>query len=261
MLYEPARRSYSRHAPLRNIAHQLNALRRRPLRKGFCATAIVSVILFTCADATECRGGKRFCRSSPAPFRTTRTGVLDTTSLRHRSCPSSGEIPRSNIREASLIRWRLVPSWAKDSSKSAGMINARSETAASIIDRPTMTQNVQHRLKLLNLKRVSFRRSSVKIKPKGKKATSGSKALPSQTSELCGWPAIARFLRYAQFHRSPLGERRDARSSRGPERGCEPGRVESMVTTDLGRVGRCTCRYPRLRSLERLAGVSCCPEE
>jgi predicted DNA-binding transcriptional regulator AlpA len=34
----------------------------------------------------------------------------------------------------------------------------------------------------------------VKIKPKGKKATSRPKALPSQTSELLGWPAIARFL-------------------------------------------------------------------
>ena len=34
----------------------------------------------------------------------------------------------------------------------------------------------------------------MKIKPKGKKATSRPKALPSQTSELRGWPAIARFL-------------------------------------------------------------------
>jgi putative SOS response-associated peptidase YedK len=33
-------------------------------------------------------------------------------------------------RELSLIRWGLVPSWAKDSSKAAAMINARSETAS-----------------------------------------------------------------------------------------------------------------------------------
>jgi len=39
--------------------------------------------------------------------------------------------PRSANRELSLIRWGLVPSWAKDSSKSAAMTNARSETAAS----------------------------------------------------------------------------------------------------------------------------------
>jgi hypothetical protein len=34
----------------------------------------------------------------------------------------------------------------------------------------------------------------VKIKPKGKSATSPPKALPSKSSELRGWPAIARFL-------------------------------------------------------------------
>ena len=34
-------------------------------------------------------------------------------------------------REMSLIRWGLIPSWAKDSSKAAAMINARSETAAT----------------------------------------------------------------------------------------------------------------------------------
>jgi putative SOS response-associated peptidase YedK len=39
--------------------------------------------------------------------------------------------PRSTARELSLIRWGLVPSWAMDSSKSAAMINARSETAAT----------------------------------------------------------------------------------------------------------------------------------
>jgi len=39
--------------------------------------------------------------------------------------------PRSASRELSLLRWGLVPSWAKDSSKGAALINARSETAAS----------------------------------------------------------------------------------------------------------------------------------
>ena len=39
--------------------------------------------------------------------------------------------PRTFTRKLSLIRWGLVPSWAKDSSKAAAMINARSETAAS----------------------------------------------------------------------------------------------------------------------------------
>jgi putative SOS response-associated peptidase YedK len=37
--------------------------------------------------------------------------------------------PKEPIRELSLMRWGLIPSWAKDSSIAAQMINARSETA------------------------------------------------------------------------------------------------------------------------------------
>src|SRR5271166_5095855 len=39
--------------------------------------------------------------------------------------------PGTASRALSLVRWGLVPSWAKDSSQAAAMINARSETAAS----------------------------------------------------------------------------------------------------------------------------------
>jgi putative SOS response-associated peptidase YedK len=39
--------------------------------------------------------------------------------------------PKEPRRELSLVRWGLIPWWAKDSSGAAGMINARSETAAS----------------------------------------------------------------------------------------------------------------------------------
>ncbi|MGA2859969.1 MAG: SOS response-associated peptidase [Candidatus Sulfotelmatobacter sp.] len=39
--------------------------------------------------------------------------------------------PREPARELSLIRWGLIPSWAKDPSVAARMINARSETAAA----------------------------------------------------------------------------------------------------------------------------------
>lgn len=39
--------------------------------------------------------------------------------------------PREPQRELSLMRWGLIPSWAKDSSVAASMINARSETAAT----------------------------------------------------------------------------------------------------------------------------------
>jgi putative SOS response-associated peptidase YedK len=38
--------------------------------------------------------------------------------------------PREPVRELSLVRWGLVPSWSKDSSGAAKMINARSETAS-----------------------------------------------------------------------------------------------------------------------------------
>jgi putative SOS response-associated peptidase YedK len=38
--------------------------------------------------------------------------------------------PKEPRRELSLFRWGLIPSWAKDASGAAGMINARSESAA-----------------------------------------------------------------------------------------------------------------------------------
>src|SRR3984957_13267829 len=39
--------------------------------------------------------------------------------------------PKEPIRQLSLMRWGLIPSWAKDSSAAASMINARAETAAT----------------------------------------------------------------------------------------------------------------------------------
>jgi putative SOS response-associated peptidase YedK len=39
--------------------------------------------------------------------------------------------PKEPVRELALIRWGLIPSWAKDPSISARMINARSETASA----------------------------------------------------------------------------------------------------------------------------------
>jgi putative SOS response-associated peptidase YedK len=39
--------------------------------------------------------------------------------------------PKEPHRELSLVRWGLIPWWAKDSSGGAAMINARSETAAT----------------------------------------------------------------------------------------------------------------------------------
>jgi putative SOS response-associated peptidase YedK len=39
--------------------------------------------------------------------------------------------PKEPVRQISTMRWGLVPSWAKDTSGAARMINARSETAAT----------------------------------------------------------------------------------------------------------------------------------
>jgi putative SOS response-associated peptidase YedK len=39
--------------------------------------------------------------------------------------------PKEPVRELSLMRWGFIPSWAKDSSVAAQMINARAETAST----------------------------------------------------------------------------------------------------------------------------------
>jgi putative SOS response-associated peptidase YedK len=39
--------------------------------------------------------------------------------------------PKEPGREPSLVRWRLIPWWARDSSRAAAMINARPETVAT----------------------------------------------------------------------------------------------------------------------------------
>jgi putative SOS response-associated peptidase YedK len=40
--------------------------------------------------------------------------------------------PKEPVRHLSLVRWGLVPSWSKDGSGAARMINARSETASTL---------------------------------------------------------------------------------------------------------------------------------
>src|SRR5713226_234191 len=45
--------------------------------------------------------------------------------------PAIRQHPKERVRELALIRWGLIPSWAKDPSISARMINARSETATT----------------------------------------------------------------------------------------------------------------------------------
>jgi putative SOS response-associated peptidase YedK len=54
--------------------------------------------------------------------------------------------PRGPVRALSLARWGLIPSWSKDASASAKMINARSETAS---DNPAIRDALKFRRCLL----------------------------------------------------------------------------------------------------------------
>jgi putative SOS response-associated peptidase YedK len=49
---------------------------------------------------------------------------------------------KQSIRRASLMRWGLVPHWAKDATIGARMINARAETAA---EKPAFKECLKHR--------------------------------------------------------------------------------------------------------------------
>jgi len=50
--------------------------------------------------------------------------------------------PEKPVRELSLMRWGLIPSWSKDPSGAASMINARSETAST---KPAFADALRHR--------------------------------------------------------------------------------------------------------------------
>jgi putative SOS response-associated peptidase YedK len=50
--------------------------------------------------------------------------------------------PKEPVRELSLLRWGLMPSWAKDPSVAAKMINARSETAST---KPAFRESLKSR--------------------------------------------------------------------------------------------------------------------
>jgi len=56
--------------------------------------------------------------------------------------PAIRQDPREPVRRASLMRWGLVPYWAKDTSVGYKMINARAETAA---EKPAFKESLQRR--------------------------------------------------------------------------------------------------------------------
>ena len=60
-----------------------------------------------------------------------RNGLPATTLLPRSPFLSIRQHLKEPVRELSLMRWGLIPSWAKDASAAASMINARSETAST----------------------------------------------------------------------------------------------------------------------------------
>src|SRR5713226_6057595 len=67
-----------------------------------------------------------FDSTSDEPDWTPRFNVAPTQPI-----PIIRQHPKEPVRELSLMRWGLIPSWAKDPSGAARMISARSETASS----------------------------------------------------------------------------------------------------------------------------------
>ena len=65
------------------------------------------------------------------PSQAKTTGLRVTTLPPTQSVPVIRQNPKEPRRELSLVRWGLIPSWARDMSGAAMMINARSETAAT----------------------------------------------------------------------------------------------------------------------------------
>jgi putative SOS response-associated peptidase YedK len=90
-----------------------------------------AIISHLCADATDFRGEKEiieehFDSVSGDEDWSPRYNIAPTQPI-----PVIRQNPKEPVRELSLVRWGLIPSWAKDSSVAAKMINARSETAST----------------------------------------------------------------------------------------------------------------------------------
>jgi putative SOS response-associated peptidase YedK len=84
-----------------------------------------------CLDAIDSRGGRQlvyeyFASVSGEEDWSPRYNIAPTQPV-----PVIRQHPKELTGELSLLRWGLIPSWAKDSSVAAKMINARSETAGT----------------------------------------------------------------------------------------------------------------------------------
>ncbi len=94
------------------------------------STGTRSAIISPCVAATdspdESSSSRNFDSVSGEEEWTPRYNIAPTQPI-----PVIRQNPKEPIREISLMRWGLIPSWAKDASGAARMINARSETAST----------------------------------------------------------------------------------------------------------------------------------
>ena len=83
-----------------------------------------------CAAATDCRDESRSLRNTSTQVSGEEDWIPRYNVAPTQPVPVIRQNPKEPVRELSLMRWGLIPSWAKDPSVAASMINARAETAA-----------------------------------------------------------------------------------------------------------------------------------
>lgn len=118
----------------RNVSEKANVKLLDRLSKAgqklFAYSRLKSAIILSCVGATNFRGesslSKNIFDGVGDEDWTPRYNVAPTQPV-----PIIRQNRKEPRRELSLVRWGLIPWWAKDSSSAASMINARSETAAT----------------------------------------------------------------------------------------------------------------------------------
>ena len=113
--------------PLVNF-YALDALRKPDVLGGTPGPS--AIIKSECADDTDYRDGSNSWRSISTP-REKMTGPPRYNIAPTQPIPVIRQHAKEPRGVLSLVRWGLIPSWAKDMSGAAGVINARSETAVT----------------------------------------------------------------------------------------------------------------------------------
>jgi putative SOS response-associated peptidase YedK len=92
---------------------------------------IQSAIIAPCAGALDLRGESRSSKNTSMPSRGKKTGARVTTLPQPSPVAVIRQNPKEPVRELSMMRWGLIPSWAKDASGAARMIKPRAGTAST----------------------------------------------------------------------------------------------------------------------------------